>query len=58
MMAACNTVLQTLSADYEPDRWIAVNGHTRERVVDTASQPRTWDTLDWTEVARPEGALS
>lgn len=51
-------LLQTRELDFEPDKWISPGNHTRSRVVDKAFVAETWEEIEWTEVARPEGNLS
>lgn len=50
-------LLQTLPNDYEPDRWLSLGNHQRTRITDAANFPKVWDVIEWTEVARPGGAL-
>lgn len=45
-------------AERDDDRWIVFTGAARERIIDKAWVPETWETLPWQEVARPDGDLT
>lgn len=40
------------------DRWCSFASHDVEKVIDHSWSTLTWDTLPWTEVARPTGNLT
>lgn len=51
-------LVQFRPEDHEPDRWLSLAEHTRERFFDQSWAEGTWHELPWVEVARPGGNLS
>ena len=50
-------LLQAPAAAYWDDTWIAVSAFERTRAIDSEWGAYTFDSLAWTEVARPTDAL-
>jgi len=51
-------LFQCRGGDHEPDRWLVLGAHTRERMIDKAWAEGTWHSFEWTRVERPEGNLA
>lgn len=51
-------LLQAPPEHGEPERWLALADHFRERFIDMSAVVGTWQELPWTEVEAPTGNLA